>query len=226
MEDKSKKIQDMFNNIAPKYDFLNRLLSFRRDIYWRKKSISLMNIDSGYKILDLACGTGDMTLELKKRYPDNLVIDSDFSINMLNIAKTKLNDPLLVAGDAHFLPFKDESFDRIMIAFGFRNVTNKAVGLKEMYRILKPGGLLCILEFSQPEGKFFGSIYKFYFKKILPFIGGIISGNRNAYEYLPDSVYNFPKKDDYRKMILEAGFRDVTFNFMTFGICNAAICRK
>ncbi|MCA1927265.1 MAG: bifunctional demethylmenaquinone methyltransferase/2-methoxy-6-polyprenyl-1,4-benzoquinol methylase UbiE [Calditerrivibrio sp.] len=226
MEEKSKQIQNMFNNIAPKYDFLNRLLSFRRDVYWRKKSISLMNISGDIKILDLACGTGDMTVELKQNYPDSEIVDSDFSINMLNIAKQKVGDTPLIAGDAHYLPFKNNSFDRIMIAFGFRNVTNKPLGLSEMYRILKPNGILCILEFSQPDGKFFSSVYRFYFTRILPAIGGVVSGNRKAYEYLPDSVYNFPKKNEYRKMILDAGFKDVNFNFMTFGICNAAICTK
>lgn len=226
MEDKSKQIQNMFNNIAPKYDFLNRLLSFRRDLYWRKKSISLMNISEGIKILDLACGTGDMTVELKQNYPGAEIVGSDFSVNMLKIAKNKVGDTPLIAGDAHYLPFKDNSFDRIMIAFGFRNVTNKPLGLSEMYRILKPKGILCILEFSQPDGKFFSTIYRFYFTRILPAIGGFVSGNRKAYEYLPDSVYNFPKKDEYKKIILDAGFEYVAFNFMTFGICNAAICKK
>ncbi|ADR19677.1 bifunctional demethylmenaquinone methyltransferase/2-methoxy-6-polyprenyl-1,4-benzoquinol methylase UbiE [Calditerrivibrio nitroreducens] len=226
MEEKSKQIQKMFNNIAPKYDLLNRLLSFRRDVYWRKKSINLLNISDGMTILDLACGTGDMIIQLRKKIKDVNIIGADFSKNMLDIARQKgVMNPLINA-DAHYLPFKDGSFDRIMIAFGFRNVVNKEIGLKELFRVLKPGGILCILEFSQPEGKIFSKIYRFYFQKVLPFIGGLISGNRNAYSYLPDSVYKFPKKDDYKKMILNAGFEKADFNFMTFGICNAAICYK
>jgi len=226
LEEKSKQIQSMFDNIAPRYDLLNRLLSFRRDVYWRKKAIKLLNIEKGMLVLDLACGTGDMTLELQKTITDVKIIGADFSKNMLDVAKAKgIKNPLINA-DAHFLPFKDQTFERIMIAFGFRNIVDKEKGLKELFRVLKPGGVLCILEFSQPEGKIFSKLYRFYFLKVLPFIGGLISGNKNAYSYLPDSVYKFPKKDIYEKMILDAGFEKVEFNFMTFGICNAAICKK
>ncbi|UOD35570.1 bifunctional demethylmenaquinone methyltransferase/2-methoxy-6-polyprenyl-1,4-benzoquinol methylase UbiE [Deferribacteraceae bacterium V6Fe1] len=226
MEDKSKQIQSMFDNIAGKYDLLNRLLSFRRDVAWRRKAIKKMELIEDMLVLDLACGTGDMILELKNQVSGVNVIGADFSKNMLSIAKQKgITEPLLAA-DAHFLPFKENSFDRIMIAFGFRNVVDKQKGLENLYRVLKPGGRLCILEFSQPEGVIFPKIYRFYFTKLLPFIGGLISGNKNAYSYLPDSVYKFPKKDVYKKMILNAGFKEVKFNPMTFGICDATICYK
>ena len=216
----------MFDNIAPKYDLLNRLLSFRRDVAWRKKAIQLLDISENQLVLDLACGTGDMMLELLKNTKNVNLIGADFSINMLEIARKKdISEPLLAA-DAHYLPFKDEVFDRMMIAFGFRNVTDKSKGLKQMCRVIKSGGILCILEFSQPENPLFSKIYRIYFTKILPFIGGLISGNKNAYEYLPDSVYKFPKKDVYREMILNAGFKEVIFNPMTFGICDATICIK
>lgn len=226
MEERSKQIQQMFNNIAPKYDLLNRLLSFRRDVYWRKRAISLLNVRDGMTVLDLACGTGDMILELQKKVKNVKILGADFSKNMLEIAKGKGVDAPFVNADAHYLPFKNNSFDRVMIAFGFRNVVNKELGLSELYRVLKDDGVLCILEFSQPEGVIFSKIYRFYFLKVLPFIGGVISGNRDAYSYLPDSVYKFPKKDDYKRMILDAGFKKVEFNFMTFGICNAALCYK
>jgi demethylmenaquinone methyltransferase/2-methoxy-6-polyprenyl-1,4-benzoquinol methylase len=216
----------MFNNIAHRYDLLNRLLSFRRDVAWRKKAIELLGIRPGHKVLDLACGTGDMMIELTNTIKGVDLVGGDFSINMLEKAREKdITHPLLAA-DAHYLPFKDESFDRMMIAFGFRNVTNKEKGLSEMCRVIKKGGVLCILEFSQPENPFFASIYRFYFTKVLPFIGGIISGNKKAYEYLPDSVYKFPKKKVYKEMILNAGFSEVRFNPMTFGICDATICIK
>lgn len=226
MEKKSKEIQDMFNNIAPKYDMLNRVLSFRTDVRWRKKAIKLVGIEDGQTVLDLACGTADMMIEIDKKDADIKLIGGDFSYNMLHIGKEKFTKGMFSVSDAHKLPFKDESFDRILIAFGFRNVTDKPVGLKEMHRVLKPGGKACILEFSQPEGFFFSKLYRLYFTKILPFIGGILSGNRKAYEYLPDSVYKFPKKDVYKNMIFEAGFADVDFNPMTFGICDATICKK
>lgn len=226
MEDKSKQIQSMFDSIANKYDMLNRLLSFRRDVAWRKKAIKKLCIDENMLVLDLACGTGDMVVELKRQVKGVRVIGADFSKNMLNIARQKGVNVPLVAADAHFLPFKADTFDRIMIAFGFRNVVDKKRGLENLHRVLKPNGRLCILEFSQPEGVIFSKIYKVYFTKILPFIGGIISKNKNAYSYLPDSVYKFPKKDQYKKMILEAGFKKVEFNPLTFGICDATICYK
>lgn len=226
MEQKSKEIQQMFDNIAGRYDLLNRLLSFRTDVRWRKKAIKLAEIKSGQKVLDLACGTADMMIEMDRRIGNIELIGGDFSYNMMKIGQQKFSTGMFSVSDAHNLPFADGSFDRITISFGFRNVTDKEKGLKEMYRVLKPGGRLLILEFSQPEGPIFSRLYRLYFTKILPFIGGIISGNRRAYEYLPESVYKFPKKDLYRKMILESGFNDVKFNPMSFGICDATICYK
>ncbi|TCK62006.1 bifunctional demethylmenaquinone methyltransferase/2-methoxy-6-polyprenyl-1,4-benzoquinol methylase UbiE [Seleniivibrio woodruffii] len=226
MEQKSKEIQQMFDNIAGKYDLLNRLLSFRTDVRWRKKAIKLVGIANGQRVLDLACGTADMMIEMDRRVDGVTLVGGDFSYNMMLIGKQKFPKGAFSVADAHCLPFADNSFDRITISFGFRNVTDKPTGLKEMHRVLKDGGKLCILEFSQPEGPIFSRLYRLYFTKILPFIGGIISGNRKAYEYLPDSVYKFPKKDEYKKMILNAGFSEVIFNPMSFGICDATICVK
>ncbi|MGE4318515.1 MAG: bifunctional demethylmenaquinone methyltransferase/2-methoxy-6-polyprenyl-1,4-benzoquinol methylase UbiE [Deferribacterales bacterium] len=226
MEQKSKEIQQMFDNIAGRYDLLNRLLSFRTDVRWRKKAIKLAEIKSGQTVLDLACGTADMMIEMNRRVGGITLVGGDFSYNMMKIGQQKFPEGLFCVSDAHNLPYADNSFDRMTISFGFRNVTDKPKGLAEMRRVLKPGGRLCILEFSQPEGPIFSRLYRLYFTKILPFIGGIISGDRKAYEYLPDSVYKFPKRDVYRKMILDAGFADAQFNPMTFGICDATICIK
>lgn len=226
MEQKSREIQAMFDNIAHRYDLLNRLLSFRTDVRWRKKAIKLVGIAEGQTVLDLACGTADMMIEMDTRVVGVNLIGGDFSYNMLKIGADKFPKGSFSVSDAHMLPFKDESFDRITISFGFRNVTDKPKGLAEMHRVLKKGGKLCILEFSQPEGFIFSRLYRLYFTKILPFIGGIISGNRGAYEYLPESVYKFPKRDVYRQMILDAGFEKAEFNPMTFGICDATICCK
>lgn len=216
----------MFDNIAHRYDLLNRLLSFRTDVRWRKKAIKLAEIKGGHKVLDLACGTADMMIEMDTRVEGVNLIGGDFSYNMLKLGQEKFPKGSFSVSDAHMLPFKDGSFDRITISFGFRNVTDKPKGLAEMHRVLKKGGRLCILEFSQPEGFIFSRLYRFYFTKLLPFIGGIISGNKDAYEYLPDSVYKFPKRDVYRQMILDAGFERAEFNPMTFGICDATICCK
>lgn len=226
MENKSKNVQQMFDGIAHRYDLLNRLLSFRRDKAWRKKAVKLLKPQADSMVLDLACGTGDMILELKRQFPAISVTGTDFSKNMLFNCKSKGVLSPLLAGDAHALPFRDKSFDMVMTAFGFRNVTDKQTGLSEMFRVLRYGGRLCILEFSQPEGYLFSKLYKFYFTKMLPFFGGVISGDKNAYEYLPDSVYKFPRRDEYRQMILNAGFKNVDFNPMTFGICDATICYK
>lgn len=226
MEERSKSIQAMFDGIAGRYDFLNRLLSFRRDVVWRKEAIKAAEIESGHRVLDLACGTGDMMLEIGRRAPGARVTGGDFSLNMLVAAKNKIPDGFFTAADAHSLPFVDEAFDRITIAFGFRNVTDKSKGLYELYRVLKNGGKLIILEFSEPENKAFAALYRFYFKKILPLIGGLISGNRNAYEYLPDSVYKFPKRPEYGKMIADAGFKNLRFIPMTFGIITITVINK
>ncbi len=216
----------MFDDIAHRYDLLNRLLSFRTDVRWRKKAIKLAGIQSGQTVLDLACGTADMMIEMNTRVGNVNLIGGDFSYNMLKLGSDKFPEGSFSVSDAHMLPFKSGSFDRMTISFGFRNVTDKPTGLKEMHRVLKPGGKLCILEFSQPEGFIFSRLYRLYFTKILPFIGGIISGNREAYDYLPDSVYKFPKRDAYRQMVIDAGFESIEFNPMTFGICDATICSK
>lgn len=226
MEDKSKIIQDMFNDIAPRYDLLNRVLSFNRDVAWRRAAVKAVDIKPGMRLLDLACGTGDVIAEIKKQVSDVTIIGGDFSLNMLKIAKKKISDVPFSAADAHNLPFKDNTFDRITIAFGFRNVTDKEKGLKEFYRIMKKDGRLCILEFSQSENKFFGHVYKFYFTKILPFVGGLVSGNKKAYAYLPDSVYKFPKRPEYRKMIENAGFVSTEFKSLMFGAVTIALITK
>lgn len=216
----------MFDGIAGRYDLLNRLLSFRRDVAWRKAAIKAAGIEPGNKILDLACGTADMMIETAKLAPEADITGGDFSVNMLKAARAKIPGGKFTAADAHSLPFKDESFHRATIAFGFRNVTDKPKGLSELYRVLKKGGRLVILEFSEPENKAFAALYCFYFKKILPIIGGLISGNRKAYEYLPDSVYKFPKRPEYSEMIINAGFESVKFTAMTFGIVTIAIIDK
>jgi len=226
MDNFSKNIQRMFDNISGHYDFLNRFLSFRRDIYWRKKAAGLLNINPHSRVLDIACGTGDMINSITNIQKDISPVGIDFSTRMLKIAKIKNEKSVFVAGDAQHLPLKKNTFDIITIAFGFRNFSNKRKSLREINNILSKDGKLCILEFSKPDGLFFSALYKLYFIKILPSIGGMISKEREAYKYLPDSVYNFPDREDYRKMILSAGFRKVIFNPLTFGICDATICIK
>lgn len=224
-EEKSRNIQQMFNNIADKYDFLNGVLSFSLDNKWRKKAIEAADINEGHKVLDLACGTGDMILEIKKQHPDCHVFGGDFSINMLHHCKEKIPACPLSAADAHHLPFKDNSFDRLTIAFGFRNVTDKYQGLLEFKRVLKPGGKVCILELTRPENVLASFFYKIYFMHILPFIGGIFS-SKKAYKYLPQSVYNFPKRKEYRQLIESAGFKNINLYSMFLGAVTIAVMEK
>ena len=176
-------------------------------------------------MLDLACGTGDMIIEIKKQHPLCHVFGGDFSINMLHHCREKIPACPLSAADAHNLPFKDNSFDRLTIAFGFRNVTNKLKGLSEFRRVIKPGGKVCILELTKPENSFTGFFYKLYFMYILPVIGGIFS-SKKAYKYLPESVYHFPKRKEYRQLIEDAGFKNITFKSLVFGAVTIAVMEK
>ncbi len=224
-EIKSKRIQSMFDNIADKYDFLNGILSFALDDKWRKKAIQLADIKDNHKVLDLACGTGDMIIEIKKQHPLSNVFGSDFSINMLHLCREKIPTSLLSAADAHNLPYKDNSFDRLTIAFGFRNVTDKLKGLSEFRRVIKTGGKVCILELTKPNNSITGFLYKFYFMYILPFIAGLFS-SKKAYKYLPVSVYDFPKRKEYIKLIEDAGFKNIQLRTLVFGAVTIAVMEK
>lgn len=217
LEEKSKSIQDMFNTIAGRYDRLNKILSFRKDSSWRKLAIKEANIQDGDNILDLACGTGEMIIEICKQLKNVNITGGDFSISMLNLARQKIPESKLTAADAQNLPFKSESFNKITMAFGFRNVADKQKALKELFRVLKNNGKVVILEFTEPNNKPISFIYHLYTEKILPFIGGVLSGNKNAYRYLPESVQKFPQDNVFKEMILEAGFSKIKFKKRTFG---------
>lgn len=218
----------MFDSISPWYDFLNHLLSLNIDRYWRYKAINLLSIDKNCKrILDLAMGTGDVYRILEKKYGHSKIFGLDFSFNMLKRAKQKIEAKNIVLADIYARPFKDESFDRIITAFGFRNFPDKPTALKTINGLLKRNGIFCILELAPPDkNKLFRSLFNFYFKNILPFIGGIVSKNYGAYLYLPTSVYNFPKKEELKRMIYAANFKKVEYHSMTFGLCNAILCYK
>lgn len=224
-DNKANNIQNMFNSISGRYDLLNHLLSFRRDVRWRERCIKAVAPKDTDTLLDLACGTGDMMIEVLKKAPGIDIIGGDFSLNMLKEAHKKTSSPL-VAADACSLPFADESFDKITMAFGFRNVVDKQKALNEMFRVLKPGGALAILEFSQPKSKIFSALYWFYFKTILPVIGAVISRNKSAYSYLPQSVQNFPPDAEYRAMVRQAGFNEPEITPYDLGICCLMMAKK
>ena len=212
----------MFNRISRWYDFLNHLLSFGQDIIWRRRAVSRLLEEKGEVFLDVATGTGDVAFEILRQRPSALVCGLDPASDMLKVAKKKASKKgrkvLLVSGEGENLPFPEESFDGITIAFGIRNVEDRAKALSEFFRVLKPGGVLVILEFSKPRG-LFGVVYDFYFNVLLPLIGWIVSGDREAYSYLPASVARFPEPCEFAKEIIRAGFRAVLFEPYTMGIC-------
>ncbi len=219
-------IKDMFDKIAPKYDFLNRTLSMHRDVYWRKETVSSLNLSDkkDAKILDVACGTGDVSIEAVRQLGKKVdVTGLDFSENMLvlgneKIKKAGISNIHFMAGNALSLPFEDNHFDALTIAFGIRNIADRKGALQEFLRCLKKGGRLGVLELSTPEDRFFKALYMFYFQKVLPSIGGLFSKNLSAYQYLPESVINFPDSENFGNIIESAGFSDISWKKMTFGI--------
>jgi len=220
----AKAVREMFAGIAGRYDLLNHLLSLNIDKGWRRKvSAALRPVldNPSAVVLDVACGTGDLSLELN-RGSRAQIVGTDFCRPMLTNAKTKSegeSKPIpYIEGDALGLPFVDDSFDAVTIAFGLRNLANVPDGLTELRRILKPGGTLAVLEFSAPVVPGFGKLFNFYFAHVLPRIGGAVSGSRGAYEYLPDSVSKFPNQKKLVEMIESTGFADVKYANLTGGI--------
>ena len=213
----AKAVREMFSGIATKYDFLNHFLSVNIDKKWRRlvaKKLRTVLDDENALVLDVACGTGDLSLELQRNAAAK-VIGTDFCRPMLEIAfdkndKSATKIPYLEA-DGMNLSFADETFDAVTIAFGLRNFSNWQNGLIELRRILKPGGKLAILEFSTPLVPGFRQAFQFYFSNILPRIGGVVSGSRGAYEYLPDSVSRFLDQKNLVKMMQETGFSEVEY---------------
>ena len=220
----ARAVREMFGGIARRYDFLNHFLSANTDKRWRRlvrKKLADVLARPEARVLDVACGTGDLSLELQKNSPAK-IIGTDFCRPMLAIAydKNAKNQQSIpyIEGDALNLPFADGSFDAATIAFGLRNLANRLDGLTELRRVLKPGGRLAILEFSSPVIPGFRQLFNFYFSTILPRIGGAVSGSRGAYEYLPDSVSRFPNQKNLAKMLRETGFEAVEFQNLTGGI--------
>ena len=221
----ANQIQAMFNAVAPKYDFLNRLLSVGCDRHWRKTAVSEFQSFEDKAFLDVATGTADIPLEIGKRYPKpTQIVGMDFSLSMLELGNKKIsNNKLskaikLIPGSAENIPFKDQSFDGVITSFGVRNFTDAKQGLGEMHRILKPNGKIVVLEFSFPKNMILQWLYRYYFEKILPITGRIISGHKIAYSYLPSSVVNFPQGETFKKMLECSGFKNISLKPLTLGI--------
>lgn len=219
----ARAVREMFSAIAPHYDLLNHLLSANIDkLWWRRTARSFASVlaQPRVKVLDLCCGTGDMALALRRQAPQAEITGADFSHNMLVLASKKNSQPHpinWIEADALQLPFPDQSFDLVTSAFGFRNLADYDAGLREIFRVLRPGGGCGILEFSEPQGMM-GKIYDVYFKSVLPRIGRLISGNSRAYSYLPASVERFPQPPQIISRMKVAGFADASWTAYTFGI--------
>lgn len=222
-QEASRKVREMFTRIAPRYDLLNHLLSAQLDRVWRSRTARELRpiLDrSDALVLDLCCGTGDLAFALRGRAKAR-VVGADFSHTMLVRARKKAlgtNGAASVEfleADALRLPFGDRTFDLVTTAFGFRNLANYEAGLREIARVLKPGGTLGILEFSEPAPGLLGDLYRFYFQKMLPKIGGWISGDADAYAYLPKSVSRFYRPQELADLMRQAGYTDVRYHLMT-----------
>lgn len=227
MSEKKKEVKKIFDSIARRYDFLNHLLSFGMDIKWRKKALKLTGLNSSCILLDVACGTGDVAAETRRQGVTN-IFGTDFSFNMLKLFEQKSEwiKKRTVQSVAENIPFKDESFTNITVAFGVRNFYDIGEGFQSFYRILKKDGKATIIEFRLPSDVIFKNLYKFYFKKILPVVGGIVSGDKEAYRYLPRSVEEFDEKIDMPQLLRDCGFRKIDIYPLTLGIVQVIIAVK
>ena len=229
---KKEGIKRLFNSIASDYDRLNHILSLNIDKGWRRMAVKeIADKDSPVKVLDVACGTGDFTIEIAKKVSaGSEVIGVDISEGMMAVGKEKIKkagvEAKLHTADCEALPYEDSTFDRISVGFGVRNFEHLETGIEEMFRVLKPEGKLVILELSVPSDPVIRWFYKLYFLKILPAIGGVVSGKRGAYEYLPASVLRFPPPEQFIQILKRAGFDTVEHTPLTFGICRMYVAKK
>jgi demethylmenaquinone methyltransferase/2-methoxy-6-polyprenyl-1,4-benzoquinol methylase len=222
-QEAARWVRSMFGRVAPRYDLANHLLSFNIDRHWRAHTVRrvrsvLARPDA--RVLDICCGTGDLVLALERERRAT-VLGSDFCHPMLVAARQKIERrrarAVLFEADALRLPMRDASLDLITIAFGFRNLANYDAGLVEMRRMLRPGGMAAILEFSQPRNRAFAALYHFYSRRILPLIGGALTGSRDAYQYLPESVRKFPTAPELAEAMRRTGFEQVSYEYLTGG---------
>ena len=232
-QDASKRVQieQMFDNVSHKYDFLNHLLSGGIDILWRKKAIKLLKPSQPKTILDVATGTGDFAIEALALKPEKIV-GVDISEGMMSVGREKIkklgmeNVIEMVKGDSEGLPFQDNTFDAVIVSFGVRNFEDLEKGLTDMCRVMRVGGTCVVLEFSKPQQFPMKQLYNFYFKYILPFIGKLVSKDATAYTYLNESVQAFPDGNDFLKVFEKAGFTHTKCKTLTFGISTIYIGSK
>ncbi len=224
-EEKKRLIKQLFDSIVPTYDVLNRVLSFGIDLGWRRSLVRAAGDMRGKNVLDLCCGTGDLSRLLYEKAGN--VFSLDFSIPMIlkGIEKNWIKG-WSVSADACWLPFKDNAFHVITIAFGVRNIPDIKNFVSEAGRVMKPKGKLIILELTRPDNIFIGFVYKLYFTKLLPLLGGVISGNFKAYRYLSGTISTFIDPVDFREMLIRGGFKNIKLYRKTFGVASIIMCRE
>jgi demethylmenaquinone methyltransferase / 2-methoxy-6-polyprenyl-1,4-benzoquinol methylase len=229
---KREQIAEMFDNVSPKYDFLNHLLSGGIDFWWRKKAISMLRTEKPKLILDIATGTGDLAIEAMKQLKPEKIIGVDISEGMLSFGREKMKKLglektiELQMGDSEKLLFENNTFDAVIVSFGVRNFENLEKGLTDMCRVTKSGGTCVVLEFSQPKTPVIKQLYWLYNATILPLIGKLVSNDSSAYTYLPESVKAFPEGNDFLKVFEKAGFSQTKCIPLTFGICSIYFGKK
>ncbi|UFS68684.1 bifunctional demethylmenaquinone methyltransferase/2-methoxy-6-polyprenyl-1,4-benzoquinol methylase UbiE [Geomonas sp. RF6] len=229
LTEKGERIRAMFGAIAPRYDLLNRLLSLGIDQRWRRFAVKQIGVAKTGRVLDVATGTGDVALEIASRTASDVsIVGVDFCPEMVELGRVKVQQAgleeriALQVAPCEDIPYPDETFEAATIAFGIRNVVDRKKGLTEMQRVIRKGGRIVVLEFSKPTAPVFSSLYNFYFLKVLPLIGGMFS-RFSAYKYLPDSVLEFPSREDFKGIMKEAGFSDVKHYDLTGGIATVYV---
>ncbi len=229
---KKEQVAGMFDGIAPRYDLLNHLLSLGIDRGWRRKAIRTLDVVEPKQILDIATGTGDLAIAASRRFPAAQITGADISAGMLEIGRKKLASLGLSAritlrqADSEKLPFADGEFDAVTCAYGVRNFEHLEAGLRDMQRVLRPGGRLAVLEFSRPKAFPFAQLYRFYFRAILPLVGRMVSKHSKAYTYLPASVAAFPEGKAFLEILSRCGFREVKAQPLTFGVTTLYVATK
>lgn len=215
----------MFDSIAPAYDFMNRAMTMGIDRLWRRKAVKMVASKSPREILDVACGTGDMSIALARHMPLAKVTGLDLSAGMVEIGNRKTASKnlagrvTLLTGDSLAMPFESNSFDALTVAYGVRNFSDLQAGYREFYRVLRPGGMMCVVELSTPKGRLVRPLYDFYTRHFIPFIGRVVSKDRRAYTYLPESIAAVAQGEEMLDIARREGFVDAAFRSLTLGVC-------
>lgn len=232
---KAEQVREMFDNIAPTYDFMNRAMTLGLDIRWRRRAVRMLreSLPTGpVHLLDIATGTGDLAMMLARSIPQSSIQGVDLSEGMVSVGRTKVEQAGLAPrvsldiADCLALPYADDTFHGITVAFGVRNFEHLAEGYREMQRVMKPGGTLCVIEMSTPTGALVRPLYRMYAHHIIPAVGKLISHDSSAYHYLPESIAVVPQGEQMLRLIRDAGFADASTRTMMFGVCSIYMARK